>query len=77
MVVKGSNIKTEGAPGAFEKEFKDMEDKLDEVRKIVDGANVTSDDIDDLKMKLEAIRRNLTDNNDSMDDTERDLRVGS
>ena len=52
-----------------------MEDKLEQVRKIVDGANVTSDDIDDLKMKMEAIRKNLTDNNAKMDDTQADVTV--
>ena len=75
MIRQGGDIKIGGAPGAFDKEFTDMEDKLEQVRKIVDGANVTSDDIDDLKMKMEAIRKNLTDNNAKMDDTQADVTV--
>jgi hypothetical protein len=75
LIKQGSDIKIGGAPGAFDKEFQAMEDKLDEVRGIVNGANVTTDDIEDLKAKLGAIRRNLTENNDQMDGTETDLRV--
>ena len=45
LVGQGGEIKIGGAPGAFEKVFQDMEDKLEQVRKIVEGHNVTADDI--------------------------------
>ena len=45
LVDQGGQIKISGAPGAFDKEFRDMEAKLEEIRKIVEGHNVTSDDI--------------------------------
>ncbi len=56
LVEEGSNIKVGGAPGAFEKEFKEMEDKLDEVKRILSGANFTSADLDQLREKLNTIR---------------------
>ena len=56
LVTEGSNIKVSGAPGAFGKEFKDMEDKLDEVRRIIAGTNVTTEDLDAMREKLNQIR---------------------
>ena len=56
LVDEGSNIKFGGAPGAFEDEFNEMEGKLDEVRLILAGANVTGSDLDDLRDKLNTIR---------------------
>ena len=53
---EGSNIKFGGAPGAFEDEFTDMEEKLDEVRAILDGANITGKDLQDLQDKLNTIK---------------------
>ena len=56
LVNEGSQIKTGGAPGAFDKEFRDMEMRLEEVRNITSGANFTSKDLDELKSKLSQIR---------------------
>lgn len=56
LVTEGSNIKVSGAPGAFGKEFQDMEEKLDEVRRIVAGTNITTEDLDTLREKLNQIR---------------------
>ncbi len=53
---EGSQIKIGGAPGAFEEEFRQMEEKLNEVRQILAGANVTGKDLDDLRDKLNLIR---------------------
>ena len=56
LVNEGSSIKIEGAPGAFRREFQEMERKLDEVRRILAGANVTSADLDGLRDRLAVIR---------------------
>ncbi|XP_074646812.1 laminin subunit beta-1-like [Tubulanus polymorphus] len=58
------NIKTTGAPGAFEKEFKAMEDNLEEVKMILHNTNVSFNDINELQMKLEKLRKNLTDSDE-------------
>lgn len=73
LVTEGSNIKVSGAPGAFGKEFKDMEDKLDEVRRIIAGTNVTTEDLDSMKEKLNQIRKNLTDSGNELDTVENDM----
>ncbi|CAH1782676.1 unnamed protein product [Owenia fusiformis] len=73
LIDEAADIKREGAPGAFEKEFEDMENKLDQVRDIVENANITSGDITDLKEKLRAIRTNLTENDNAIDDVKIDL----
>ena len=56
LVNKGSNIKIGGAPGAFRREFEEMEKKLDEVQRILAGANVTSSDLEELEQQLDIIR---------------------
>ena len=56
LIEQGSAIKVGGAPGAFEKEFNFMEEKLEEVRKILAGTNVTEADLDGLRDKLNSIR---------------------
>ncbi len=58
LVNEGSQIKIGGAPGAFEEEFRQMEEKLNEVRQILAGANVTGKDLDELRDKLNLIRYN-------------------
>lgn len=50
------NIQIEGASGAFDKEFRVMEDNLDEIRKIIEGAGVSSLDVEDLQNMLKMIR---------------------
>lgn len=56
LIKEGSDIKVEGAPSAFDQEFKDMEDMLEDVRKILSGTNVTAQDLDELRDKLQQIR---------------------
>jgi chromosome segregation ATPase len=73
LVTEGRNIKVSGAPGAFGKEFKEMEDKLDEVRRIIAGSNVTAEDLDSLREKLNQIRKNITDSGNDLDTVENDM----
>lgn len=56
LVELGSDIKLGGAPGAFEKEFSEMEEKLNEVRRIVTGVNVSEEGLQEIMEKLSMIR---------------------
>ena len=49
-------MKVGGVKGIFEAEFRAMEDKLDEVRRILAGTNVTRGDLDHLRDSLTVIR---------------------
>ena len=56
LIQEGSEIKIGGVKGIFEAEFRSMEDKLDEVRRILAGTNVTQHDLDRLQDSLNNIR---------------------
>ena len=57
LIRVGSNIKHGGASGAFDSEFREMEMKLDEVRRILGGnTDVPTDGIDSLQKQLAEIR---------------------
>ena len=56
LIRQGSDIKIGGAPGAFEKEFQWMEEKLDDIRRILGLSNITEDDISSLRHKLDVLR---------------------
>jgi len=73
LVEMGENIKFEGPPGAFDEEFRIMEENLAEVRRIVGGANITSADIDLLTEKLTIIRTNLTTSSEELTTVESEV----
>ena len=50
------DIKATGVESAFNKEFKQMEDNLAEIRQIVRNANISSEDIRDLENMLKTLR---------------------
>ena len=56
LLDQGRNIQIEGAAGAFDKEFRAMEDNLEEIRKIIDGAGVSTIDVEELENMLKEIR---------------------
>jgi len=56
LLKNGSEIEHGGAPGAFENEFRHMENILDEVRKIIAGSNISVDGLDNLMEKLRQLR---------------------
>ena len=56
LVTIAGEIKYGGAPGAFDKEFLSMETKLDEVKRILAGSNISIGSLDDLQDKLRQIR---------------------
>lgn len=56
LVRVAGEIKYGGAPGAFDKEFIAMETKLEEVKRILAGSNISIGSLDDLQSKLRLIR---------------------
>ncbi|KAL4226155.1 Laminin subunit beta-1 [Mactra antiquata] len=62
LIEQGRNIQIEGAAGAFDKEFKIMEENLAKIRDIVENAGVSSYDVEQLEMMLKEIRENITTN---------------
>ncbi|KAK2178481.1 hypothetical protein NP493_542g02038 [Ridgeia piscesae] len=73
LIQEGSEIKIGGVKGIFEAEFRSMEDKLDEVRRILAGTNVTQHDLDRLQDSLNNIRKNLTDSNVQLDTVNKEV----
>lgn len=53
---QAKNIQIEGASGAFDKEFRVMEDNLAEIRRIIENAGVSSFDVEELQNLLKQIR---------------------
>lgn len=56
LVIDIRDLKITGAPGAFDKEFKEMEAKLEEVKRLVSGINVTGDDFTVIQRQITEIR---------------------
>jgi len=56
LVGQAQNIALEGASGAFDKEFRVMEENLDEIRRIIESAGVSSYDVEELQKMLAEIR---------------------
>ncbi|WAR26302.1 LAMB1-like protein [Mya arenaria] len=69
------NIAIEGAAGAFDKEFRVMEDNLAEIRRIVEGAGVSSYDVEELQMMIKTMRENLTANIEDLDTMDENLQT--
>ncbi|XP_052278966.1 laminin subunit beta-1-like [Dreissena polymorpha] len=73
LMEKARNIQIEGASGAFDKEFRVMEENLAEVRKIIASAGVSSYDVEELEKLLNKIRLNLTANVEQLDSMDEQL----
>jgi hypothetical protein len=56
LIEEIKNIKTTGAPGAFDSEFIEMERKVDEIRAILANTNVSTSDVTDLELILRNIK---------------------
>ena len=56
LLDQGRNIQYHGAGGAFDKEFRVMEDNLEEIKKIIDNAGVSTIDVEELENLLKEIR---------------------
>lgn len=56
LVNEALKIKATGVEKAFEKEFAEMENNIQEIRDIIRNANVSSNDIRDIEMNLKQLR---------------------
>ena len=56
LVDEALKIKATGVEKAFEKEFAEMENNIQEIRDIIRNANVSSNDIKDIEMNLKQLR---------------------
>ncbi|XP_013782951.1 laminin subunit beta-1-like [Limulus polyphemus] len=74
LVDQAKNIKDTGTTGAYTDEFSEMEKKLDEVREILDSANVTGADIDELQKLIDELKMNLTNSKVELKDVENHLK---
>ncbi|XP_006825989.1 laminin subunit beta-1-like [Saccoglossus kowalevskii] len=70
---RAQNIKHTGAPGAYDDEFQEMEDKLDKIKKLLVAPNVTEAEVEDLQKDLADIRDGLTGYEKQLDEIEDDL----
>lgn len=57
LIKRAVDIKATGVESAFNKEFQQMEENLDEIRQIVRNANISSEDIRDLDSMLKSLRQ--------------------
>lgn len=73
LIEQGRNIQIEGAAGAFDKEFRVMEDNLAEIRQIIESAGVSSFDVEELQNMLKQIRVNITENVKDLDKMDEEL----
>lgn len=73
LLDQGRNIQIEGAAGAFDKEFSIMEDNLAEIRKIIEGAGVSTIDVEELEEMLKEIRANITTNVENLNSMDTEL----
>lgn len=62
LIKQGSEIKHGGASGAFEEEFLEMERKLEEVKQILAGTDVSVEGLDEIEERLRIIRLAVTQN---------------
>ncbi|XP_041349801.1 laminin subunit beta-1-like isoform X2 [Gigantopelta aegis] len=73
LVETANNISVTGAIKAFDDEFKQMQSNIDEIRHILDSANITKVDVKDIEQMLIDIRKNLTDNNKMLNNIDKEL----
>ncbi|XP_013395107.1 laminin subunit beta-1 isoform X3 [Lingula anatina] len=59
LIQEANEIKIQGVSKAYEQVFREMESKLDQVRQLIENANVSVADIEGLKLKLEQLRTQL------------------
>lgn len=59
VIVRAKQIKTQGATGAYTKEFEDIEKKLDVIRNILNSTDVSTRDIKKINSKIDALRKKL------------------
>lgn len=65
LVEKAKQIKTQGATGAYTKEFEDIERKIASIKHILDNTTISTQDIQDVESIIENLRKSC-DEADSM-----------
>ncbi|XP_063408857.1 laminin subunit beta-1-like [Mytilus trossulus] len=70
LIKSAVDIKATGVESAFNKEFQQMEENLDEIRQIVRNANISSEDIRNLDSLLKSLRQLLSDEFRRLNNTE-------
>lgn len=56
LIKEGSEIKAGGVSGAFEEDFQEMERKLEEVKRILAGADTSIEGLDEITRRIQIIR---------------------
>lgn len=59
IIEKAKKIKTQGATGAYTKEFEDIEKKIGKIRGILDNTSVSARDIKKINEKIDKLRKQL------------------
>lgn len=55
LIKEGSEIKTGGVSGAFEEDFLEMEKKLEEVKRILAGTDISVEGLDEIRQRIQII----------------------
>ncbi|KAK3103280.1 hypothetical protein FSP39_018141 [Pinctada imbricata] len=74
LVEEALKIKSTGVEKAFEKEFRQMEDNIQEIRDILRNANISAADIRDIESDIERLRNTMNMSSSELERVENDLR---
>lgn len=73
IIVKAKQIKTQGATGAYTKEFEDIEKKLLTINNILNSTTVSIRDIKKINDKIDTLRKKLNESDKHLKDTDTNL----
>ena len=59
LIEDARTIQVSGAAGAFDKEFRHMEKMIDEIRQIIESAQISGVDVHDIEDLLQSVRYSL------------------
>jgi laminin, beta 1 len=70
VIEKAKKIKTQGATGAYTKEFEDIEKKIDSIKSILSNTTVSARDIKKINENVDNLRKRLEDSEKALRDTD-------
>jgi coxsackievirus/adenovirus receptor len=73
LIERAKKIKTQGATGAYTKEFDDIERKIGNIKNILDNTTISSQDIDDVDQLIASLRTRLDSSENSLKESEGSL----
>ncbi|XP_066526397.1 laminin subunit beta-2 [Hoplias malabaricus] len=73
LASRAQEIQTTGLTGAYEKSFKELEDKLSQARNIVNARNATAEAVTTLMAMIEELRSQIGETTDTLNSLEGDL----